>query len=167
MAAPEHHPDSELGTHSRPRNSVPVGRYLSQLIAASGKTNVEIAEALGYPRSNVIAMLKTGSMKLPVNKVGQMARVLGIDPVHLLDRILDESSPETWAALREVLGNRLVSDNEYQLVQFVREFVGGYDPKLTDFKDLRDVLAPALTKIAGFERQRAEAGAEGWKRART
>ncbi|MBI5277347.1 MAG: helix-turn-helix transcriptional regulator [Burkholderiales bacterium] len=136
---------------------VPLRQYLSQLIAAAGKTNVEIAEALGYPRSNVIAMLKTGSMKLPLDKVGPMARVLGIDPVHLLDRILAESSPNTWAALREVLGNRLVTDNEYQLVEFVRGHVGGYDPRLTEFDDFRDVLAPELTKIAHFERQRAEA----------
>jgi hypothetical protein len=83
----------------------PFKDYFTQRLAEAGVTNAEMAEALGYDRPNVISMIKTGDMKMPLNKVAATARKLGLDPVFVLEKLLSENAPEIWDALREVIGN--------------------------------------------------------------
>jgi len=137
--------------------SVPFHEWLSVQINQSGKTNVELADALGYPRPNVIAMLKTGAMKLPLNKIGQMSRALGIDPVFLLQRVLSDSAPEMWSALNEVLSGRLVTGNEMALVEFVRSRLPGIDANVIGYKEFSDALEGPLEMIAKREKELANA----------
>lgn len=144
--------------------SIPFHEWLAIAINQCGKSNVEIAEALSYPRPNVIAMLKTGAMKLPLNKVGSMARVLGIDPVFMLERVLSDSAPEMWAALNEVIGSRLVTGNEMSLVTFVRSRLNGFDANVTGYKEFTDALEAPLTMIAKREGELAKGTLAAMKR---
>lgn len=148
---------------SRPA-PMPFHEWLAVQINQSGKTNVEIAEALSYPRPNVVAMLKTGAMKLPVNKVGAMSRVLGVDPVFMLERVLNDNAPEMWAALKEVLGNRLVTAHEMALIEFTRSRLGGFDANVTGYKELTDALEAPLAMIAKREGDLAKASVAAIKR---
>lgn len=146
------------------RAAIPLNEYIALRCNESGKTNQEIAEALGYPRGNVIAMIKTGTMKLPLNKVGPLARVLNIDPVHLLERVLVETSPETWEALSSVIGNKLVTDNEHKLVEFVRSRLHGFDANVVGYKEMTDAMEEPLKMIAKREKELASATALALKR---
>lgn len=136
----------------RGRNaSLPLHHLLTLWIAESGKTNTEIAEALGYPRPNVVAMLKTGNMRLPLNKVAATAKALDKDPIFVLEKVLSESAPEMWDALQSVLGDRLITGNELKLLEVVRKELDGNDVDLTADKDLMDGFKPRIREIGKRE----------------
>lgn len=81
-----------------------VAQFLSIAIAISGKTQKQIADEAGFPKQNMIVNLKKGWTKVPVERVGRLARSLGVDPKEFMSRVLREYKPETWAVLREVYG---------------------------------------------------------------
>ena len=116
------------------QGEVPVHLYLSRLIDDAEFTNVEIARHLGYERPNIIAMMRTGTMKIPVSKVPALARVLGLDPLSLLQRVLTEYDSSFWETIHDVLGPATVTPNELALVSMLREQVGGMNPDLVNNK---------------------------------
>ncbi|MCE0506404.1 helix-turn-helix transcriptional regulator [Roseivivax sp. GX 12232] len=77
----------------------PTARLIAEAVDASGKTQREIAEEVGFPRQNVISMLRSGEMRLPVDRAPALARVLGIDEKLLISTAMTEYMPETWNAL--------------------------------------------------------------------
>jgi hypothetical protein len=89
----------------------------------------EIAAKLGYEKQNVISMFKTGQTKVPVNKIGPLARILEVDAVWLLRRALSEYQPDLWQALEETLGPR-VTTNELEILSALRVATDDTDPKL-------------------------------------
>ena len=113
---------------------IPLHIYLSKKIdECEDLTNVEIARRLGYTRPNVIAMIRTGAMKLPFDKVPALAQVLGLDPLALLRRVMVEYAPEQWATMEKVIGQeRLVTRNEAELLRRVRGLLHGDDLALTE-----------------------------------
>src|SRR3954471_16907240 len=112
------------------RSKVSVAEYLAAQIALSGKSQAEIAREVGYPRPNVINMIKQGAIKLPMNKVGPFAKSLGVDPMHLLRMTLTEYLPETWAALEQTMGRALITESEQRLLEVVRKAAGEREVRL-------------------------------------
>lgn len=107
-------------TDTNPTNErISVADYLSRQIAASPKKQTEIAAEVGYP-PNMVWMIKKGSTKLPIPKVAAFAQALNIDPVHLLRIVMEEYQSESWGAIEEIIGNRMVTDDEMQLIWIVR-----------------------------------------------
>lgn len=76
-----------------------VAEYLTLMIEASNKLQSEIAKEVGFEKPNVITMIKKGQTKLPLAKVGPMARSLGIDPLFLFGMVMKEYAPDTWDAI--------------------------------------------------------------------
>ena len=70
-------------------------------------------------------MIKQGKTKLPVNKVGPLAKALGVDPVHLLRLTMAEYMPETWETIEDIVGQSLVSAGEMKLLDELRVALGG------------------------------------------
>lgn len=116
------------------KSHIAVAEYLNQQIALSGIPQIEIAERLGYDKPNIITMFKQGKTKIPMNKIAPLAKVLGIDPVHLLRMAMLEYSPETWEVLESLLGQRMISETEQRVLALVRSATGGRDvgPKNDD-----------------------------------
>lgn len=108
---------------------LPLHVYLHRRVRdCPGLTNVQIAEALGYERPNVVAMMLTGSMKVPVAKVPALAKVLEVDPVALLRRVMDAYNPEVWATLEQVIGKgSIATKNEVALLEAIRSLTGHDD----------------------------------------
>jgi transcriptional regulator with XRE-family HTH domain len=102
---------------------------LADLIDASPLTQTEIATRLGYDRPNLITMFKQGSTKVPVNKIGPLARILEVDAVWLLRRALREYSPDLWEALEETLGPR-VTANAVEILSALRVATDDTNPRL-------------------------------------
>ncbi len=65
-----------------------VTEYLSQIIEQSGRSQSEIAENLGYRRSAIVSMWKSGATALPIDRVEPLAALCGADPVELMRVVL-------------------------------------------------------------------------------
>ena len=77
----------------------PVATFVRHQIQVLGKPQREIAEEVGFEKPNIITMIKQGKTKLPLAKVGAMARALETDPVYLLKLCLSTYHAETWAVI--------------------------------------------------------------------
>ena len=91
-------------------------------------------------------MFKQGSTKVPVNKIGPLARILEVDAVWLLRRALREYSPDLWEALEDTLGPR-VTTNELEILGALRVATDDTNPRLSGAaaKTKVEELAAALT----------------------
>lgn len=69
-------------------------------------------------------------MQLPANKVGDAARVLQLDPVFLLGKVVGENDPELWQVISTLLGKQLVTTNELELINHIRHGLDGHDINL-------------------------------------
>jgi DNA-binding CsgD family transcriptional regulator len=135
---------------STSKRKVSVAEYIEQQIAFSEKSQKDIAEEIGYDKPNVLTMIKQGKTKLPVNKVGQLAMALGVDPVHLLRLVMSEYMPQTWEAIENVVGTSLVSRGERKLIESLRDQLGGIG--IEDISDRsRELLLKTVKEIAAYE----------------
>ena len=64
------------------------------MIENSGKTQKAIALEVGFGRRNVISMMKTGDMKVPIDRAPALARACGADPAAFTRLVLAEYMPE-------------------------------------------------------------------------
>lgn len=148
------------------KNHIPVADYLGQQIALSGVPQKEIAEALQYDKPNIITMFKQGKTKIPLNKIAPLAKILGIDQLHLLRMAMLEYSPETWSVLESMLGQRMVTDNEYGILEMIRAATNGRDigPQTDDQKT---ELLRLVKSWADADLAKAEAAVEALKKRKT
>jgi hypothetical protein len=105
-----------------------VSKFVRDRIRILGKQQTEIAAECGFVRPNMITMIKQGKTKLPLGKVGVMARALEADPVHLLKLCLSEYQPENWVAIEPLLDLALTND-ERKFLNHLRIHTG--EPYLT------------------------------------
>lgn len=100
---------------------VTVAEYLNAQIDLCGKTQLEIARECGFEKPNIITMFKQGKSKLPLSRVGVMAKALGVDPVYLFALVMSEYEPETWRVINEgILQQPLLTSNELEIIEIVR-----------------------------------------------
>lgn len=119
--------------------------------------NVDMQKALDYPMPNVIAMIKSGGMKLPPGKAVIAAKLLEVDPVFLLAKVVAESDPSLWDAISEVMGEHLITANELNLLKLVREGLDGHDVNLAESPEFIQAIAPALNAIVERQNELARA----------
>lgn len=106
---------------------ITVAEYITEQIRLCGKTQKEIAALIGYDKPQMISMIKQGTLKLPVSKVGPLAKALEVNPAYLLRLVLSEYMPETWTAIEELMGSQLISGNEYEIIKILRDCVNFID----------------------------------------
>ena len=95
------------------------------------KSQVEIAIEAGFVSRNMLSMLKTGSSKLPLDRVPSLARALECDPAYLLRLTLEQVEGDTAAnALVEIMGTP-VTVNEQSWLYELREASDHTDPRMT------------------------------------
>ena len=83
----------------------PTARLIADALDASGKTQREVAEEVGFPRGNVISMLRSGEMRLPIERAPALARALGIN-----EKLLEEPYIENFCLRASCDGERTVGD---------------------------------------------------------
>lgn len=144
--------------------STSVAKYLEQMIAISDVTQRQIADECGYEKSNIITMFKQGKTRIPLDKVGPIARALGIDPLHFMRLVMTEYAPETWAAIEPIIGaGGLLSEYERKLVALVNEATDGAELDLDDEKN-RQTLLDAVLVIRKADKAKIDASVERHKR---
>lgn len=104
-----------------------VAEFLAHQIRTSGKSQVEIARELGYDKPNIITMFKQGKTRIPLDKVGTLAKALEIDPALLLKKVMGEYMPDTLEALQSVLEGLMLTPNERELIDSYRQIAAGRD----------------------------------------
>ncbi|WP_319412101.1 helix-turn-helix transcriptional regulator [uncultured Cohaesibacter sp.] len=106
-------------------------RYIRSKIEASEKSQRELAELVGYNNQNMIAMLKTGGVKLALDRVPAMAQALKVDPLDLFKIALTQFYDEdTCKALLGIIEADL-SPVEREILEIVRASSSG-TPELTE-----------------------------------
>nr|WP_319391150.1 helix-turn-helix transcriptional regulator [uncultured Cohaesibacter sp.] len=106
-------------------------RYIRTKIEASEKSQRELAEHVGYNNPNMIAMLKTGNVKLALDRVPAMAQALKVDPLDLFKFALTQFYDEgTCKALLGIIEADL-SPVEREILEIVRASSSG-TPELTE-----------------------------------
>ena len=92
--------------------------------ALIGLSNEDLCTALGFERQIALTLVKTGSMKMPLNKIPALAAALKLDPVELLKTAMSETSPDLLQVIDEVLNPLRVTATEMNLIRQVREISG-------------------------------------------
>lgn len=142
-------------TASRPLASTKMARFLERRIQElqdrkDPKSQRQIAQEAGFNRPNIISMMKTGESKVPLDRVPALARALEVDMRHLFRLALEQHfrGAEISAAIAEVFGN-VVSNNEMEWVEFIREISHNSDPVPTETmkKEVREALSRHFEKM--------------------
>lgn len=110
-----------------------MAQYLArQIESLSGiKSQREIAHDLNYTRPNIISMFKTGEAKVPLEKIPQLAKSLGVDLSLLMRLGLEQYWPGDLKVLNEMF-SRVVTVNEMALIERLRAATNDRDPKLPE-----------------------------------
>lgn len=101
-----------------------VAEFLTKVINASGKTQTEICYEIGYTKPNIITMFKQGKTKVPLDKIGPLARSLGVDGRDFFRMVLGEYMPETLAALSPFIDTPIKTHQEHILLESFRAACG-------------------------------------------
>lgn len=113
--------------------------------------NITLQKAMGYSMPNVIAMMRNGSMRVPLNQTLVLSEVLKLDPIFLLGKLIEENDASLWTVIKSVMGRRLVTANEMALIELTRKHLDGYDVDLTEEEELVQVLVAGIKEIAKRE----------------
>lgn len=130
---------------------IPVRELLSVQAERLGLKNHEIAERLGYPTPNVISMMKSGTMRLPVNKISLAAEVLKIDPMYLAMCVDAESGGGLAELLTSISKRTPITLNEEKLIQDLRGAADGMDLDFDSYQDERNQIITLFQTVAKKE----------------
>ncbi len=138
--------------HSAPIESLLANYAVKDILKVRMKDldlkNTDLQIALGYPRPNVIAMMRVGGMRLPASKAVITAKLLQIDPKFLLGKVIAENDRELWTEMSAVMNTALVTDHEIALICMVREAMAGYDLNMAECQEFKQVALPVMRKQA-------------------
>ncbi|SIQ11877.1 hypothetical protein SAMN05880592_101990 [Bosea sp. TND4EK4] len=95
------------------------------------KTQIMIASEAGFISPNMLAMIKNGASKLPLDRVASLAKALECDPVMLFILALEQLDKNTTEqAIRQIFGV-LVTENEAAWLEEIRRASDDSNPGLT------------------------------------
>ncbi|HJV26732.1 MAG TPA: hypothetical protein VJ673_13675 [Aromatoleum sp.] len=106
---------------------ITVADFIADRLAECDKTQREIAIECGFEKPNIITMFKNGSTKVPLNRIGPLAKAIGADPAHLLRLVMHEYFPDTWQEIEDIMQTTVLTANELELVRRFREVTGDND----------------------------------------
>lgn len=117
----------------RPHAETRLAKFLEKRVLElrSRKSQIEIASDAGFVNPNMLAMIKSGATKLPLDRVPSLAKALECDPKLLFRLALEQmGGAMTALAIDEVFGT-IVTRNEVVWLQEIRDASGQTDPNLT------------------------------------
>jgi hypothetical protein len=92
-----------------------------------GLSDSELSAQIGFDRTIVITMIKSGTMRLPITKVPALAAALALDAKDVLRQVMAETDPALWTLIQEVLNPIALSTSEVNLVKHLRRLAGDAD----------------------------------------
>jgi hypothetical protein len=119
-------------TLGKPHAKTRLVKYLTKRILElkPRKTQLEIASEAGFNATNMMTMIKTGSAKLPLDRVPALARALDTDPSYLFMLAVEQHDPTLARVVKDIFGT-VVTQNEVAWLEEIREASNHTDPTLT------------------------------------
>ncbi|WP_311029390.1 helix-turn-helix transcriptional regulator [Mesorhizobium koreense] len=117
----------------RPHADTRLTRFLEKRILElrPRKSQLEIATEAGFINANVLSMIKSGTSKLPLDRVPALAKALECDPKRLFIMAVEQLGGDTTdLAVRRIFGT-LVTENEVSWLEEIRDASDHSDPSLT------------------------------------
>jgi len=117
----------------RPYAGTRLANYLEKRILElrSKKTQTAIALEAGFVNPNMLAIIKTGKSKLPLDRVPGLAKALACDATMLFMMAVEQLGGDTTdVAIKQIFGT-LVTENEVAWLEEIRRASGNIDPSLT------------------------------------
>jgi transcriptional regulator with XRE-family HTH domain len=116
----------------KPHKDTALAKFIEKrILELKPKTQSEIADEAGFINPNVLSMIRSGSTKLPLDRVPALAKALECDPALLMRLALDQAVGSTpAAALIEILGTP-ISANERGWIEEIRNASDDSDPRIT------------------------------------
>lgn len=99
--------------------------------AAAGRTARQIAAEVGYRNPNMISMIKTGRVNVPLEKIPALAQALRVDVALLLRLALEQQSPKISEAICGVFGT-IPTANEVDVIKTIRLASKGSEVVITE-----------------------------------
>lgn len=120
-------------TAAKPYADTRLVRFLEKRILElrPRKTQTAIASEAGFSQANMLANIKSGANKLPLDRVPGLAKALESDPALLFTMAVEQLGGDTTGiAIRKIFGT-LVTENEVAWLEEIRNASGYSDPSLT------------------------------------
>jgi len=116
-----------------PHENTRLAKFISKRIdeLKGVKTQSEIATQAGFTNRNFLSMLKTGTSKLPIDRVPDLARALDADPAYVLRLTLEQQLGEVAARAVDTLLGTHLSKNEREWIDELRDASDDLDPHIT------------------------------------
>jgi hypothetical protein len=118
---------------SRPYGDTRLVKYLERRISdlRSTKTQTAVATEAGFRTPNMLAMIKNGSAKLPLDRVPGLARALDCDPAMLFRMAVEQLAEDTTSLAIDQIFGAIITDNEAARLATIREASNNSDPGMT------------------------------------
>ena len=116
--------------------------FIDQAQDKVGMSDKDLAEALGFSRTDILTHIKSGAMKMPVGKVPLIATTLEVSASDVLTVLLEDYySGELLQVMRKTWGVLNLSPDERKLIATYRAFEGeGSEPRVVDGKNIIAVV---------------------------
>ena len=147
-------------------NNISFRHFLIRRQEEAGLNNSELASALGYDNQNVVAMLRSGVMRLPLSKINLLSKSLKIDPVLTLNKVLEDRDQELLSVITEIIGKNLVTENEMAMLAIVRQEMAGLELNIMAHPEFIEEFRASLQKVARREKELHKASLDAIKRVR-
>lgn len=102
-----------------------IAELITRAQEGMGLDDKAFADALGYESPTVIEMIRTGRMRLPLNKAQALADLLEMEPRRVLSQLLTETSPDLLRTIEACMGPLVLTTAESRLVVKLRELGNG------------------------------------------
>lgn len=120
-----------------------VAEFITDAIAASSKTQKEIADEMGLKNPNLITMWKQDKGRVPLNRLLSLANALEVDGWFFVRLALLQYYPQLYKIIETVSPSLILTKNEIEMIQSFR--------KVTDYADPEFRFNSSETRIiAGF-----------------
>jgi transcriptional regulator with XRE-family HTH domain len=97
-----------------------VAEYVALQLHLCGKAQTQVAEEVGFDKPNVITMIKQGKTKVPLSKIGKMARALEVDPVFFFKLVMAEYMPDVLDVITSITNQPIITGNELEFIKVIR-----------------------------------------------
>lgn len=83
---------------------ITVAEYITAQIEVCGKSQKQIAEEVGFPKPNILTMIKHDKTRVPLSRANKLADSLGVNRAKFMRMLLAEYQPEVLEAIEGSLG---------------------------------------------------------------
>ena len=95
------------------------------------KSQRDIAMEAGFVNPNMMSLLKSGRTKMPLDRVPALAKALDCDARRLFLLALQQGGNETTLSAVEKIFGTVITRNEVEWIEEIRDASGNGDPRLT------------------------------------